>query len=276
MRTAAAMEAPENSNAGNGDGYMKKPGYYIAVMCLCITMTAGCGKGENRYTYRDAGIEALNAGDYETAIVSFDKAIEASNGMVGEFDFDVLKYRAEAEYRTADYKAAADTYGVLIAVDGERPEYLNLRCAARAQTGDWAGALEDYNRAKELDTEKTAPGRIEAMLAAGASLEQRGATAEAMTLYSGAEAEGVESAELFNRMGLCKLGEDDYGEAITYFNRGLSAIDADSVPELLFNQAVAYEYQGDFKKALELMQQYVEKHGFDEEAEREIAFLKTR
>lgn len=255
---------------------MKKPWYFIAVLCLCITMAAGCQKGENRYTYRDAGIEAMNAGDYETAIVSFDKAIEASNGLVGEFDLDVLKYRAEAEYCAADYKAAADTYGVLIQVDGERPEYFNLRCVARSQTGDWTGALDDYNRAKELDTEKKAPGRTEALLAAGAALEQQGAQTEAMVLYSGAEAEGVESADLFNRMGLCKMGENDYGAAVTYFTRGLAAKDADRVPELLFNQAVAYEYQGDFSKALELMQQYVEKHGPDEEAEREIAFLKTR
>lgn len=254
----------------------KRARVFLLTAGLCLGLMTGCGKSENRYTYRDAGIEALNAGDYETAIVSFDKAIEASNGLVGEFDLDVLKYRAEAEYRAVDYKAAADTYGVLIEVDEERPEYLNLRCVARAQTGDWTGAMEDYNRAKELDTEKNAPGRTEALLAAGASLEQQGATAEAMALYSSAEAEGVESAELFNRMGLCKLGEDDYEAAITYFNRGLAAKDADLVPELLFNQAVAYEYQGDFIKALELMQQYVEKHGSDEEAEREIAFLKTR
>ena len=91
---------------------------------VCMSLTVGCGKSENKYTYRDAGIEALNAGDYESAIASFDEAINASNALVGAFDIDVLKYRAEAEYRAADYQAASDTYGILIQVDKERPEYL--------------------------------------------------------------------------------------------------------------------------------------------------------
>ena len=53
-----------------------------------------------------------------------------------------LKYRAEAEYRAADYQAASDTYGILIQVDKERPEYLNMRCVSKAQTGDLSGALD--------------------------------------------------------------------------------------------------------------------------------------
>ncbi len=122
---------------------------------VCMSLTVGCGKSENKYTYRDAGIEALNAGDYESAIASFDEAINASNALVGAFDIDVLKYRAEAEYCAADYQAASDTYGILIQVDKERPEYLNMRCVSKAQTGDLSGALDDYKRAAELDTEKT-------------------------------------------------------------------------------------------------------------------------
>ncbi len=31
-----------------------------------------------------------------------------------------------------------------------------------------------------------------------------------MTLYESAQAEGIENAELYNRMGLCKFGEKDY------------------------------------------------------------------
>ena len=191
-------------------------------------------------------------------------------------DIDVLKYRAEAEYRAADYQAASDTYGILIQVDQERPEYLNMRCVSRAQNGDLNGALEDYKRASELDTEKNAPGRAEALLAAGAALENQGAAAEAMALYESAKAEGIESAELYNRMGLCKFGEKDYETAITCFAQGLLKPDAASVPDLIYNQAVAYEYKGDFDKARELMEQYVAGNSSDEEAARELEFLKSR
>ena len=97
-----------------------------------------------------------------------------------------------------------------------------------------------------------------------------------MTLYESAQAEGIENAELYNRMGLCKFGEKDYETAITYFAQGLLKPDAASVPDLIYNQAVAYEYKGDFDKARELMEQYVAGNGSDEEAARELEFLKTR
>lgn len=254
----------------------KKINRLLLAAGLAILMATGCRDGENRYTYRDAGIEALNAGNYESAITSFDQAIEASNVFVGTFDIDVLKYRAEAEYRAADYQAAADTYGVLIQVDQELPEYLNMRCVAKAQAGDLTGALEDYKRSAQLDTEKKALGRNQALLAAGAALEGQGASEEAMVLYEGALAEGMDSAELYNRMGLCKFSEKDYETATNYYTKGLAAQDAAAVPELLFNQAVVYEYQGEFVKARELMEQYVTAAGSDEEAERELEFLKTR
>ena len=48
------------------------------------------------------------------------------------------------------------------------------------------------------------------------------------------------------------------------------------VPDLIYNQAVAYEYKGDFDKARELMEQYVAGNSSDEEAARELEFLKSR
>lgn len=255
---------------------MRKIGYAAAVAYLCMAMLAGCSSGENRYTYREAGIGALNSGDYETAIASFDQAIEASKGLVGAFDIDVLRYRAEAEYLIRDYQAAADTYGILLEVDKELPEYYNLRCAARAGAGDYPGAVSDFNRSGELDPEGKAPGRAQALLAAGAALEGQGSSEEAMVLYEQAEAAGIESAELYNRMGLNRMTEEDYDGAVAYFSKGLSAADSGNVPELLYNQAAAYEQKGDFSKALELLTQYVEGGGQDEKALREIEFLKTR
>ncbi|MEY8353683.1 tetratricopeptide repeat protein [Lachnospiraceae bacterium 54-53] len=256
----------------------RKTGYGAAVtgLVLVLAMMPGCGKKENKYSYRDAGIEALNAGNYDGALEAFDKAIHSSGGLVGKFHVDVLKYRAEAEYLSEDYQAAADTYDILIQVDGERAEYLNMRSVSRAGAGDLTGALEDYKKSAQLDTKKQAPGRLKALLAAGAALEKEGTADQAMALYEAALAEGEQSAELYNRMGLCKMAEEAWDEAIGYFSRGLSEPDSSEVPELLFNQAVAQEHKGDFKTALDLMQQYVSAHGSDEEAEREITFLKTR
>jgi tetratricopeptide (TPR) repeat protein len=255
---------------------MRKTAYAIAVLGLVLAMAAGCGKKEDQYSYRDAGIEALNAGNYDSAIEAFDQAINSSGGLVGKFDLDVLKYRAEAEYLSGDYQAALNTYDILIKVDKERAEYLNMRSVSKAGAGDLAGAAQDYRRSTELDTEKKAPGRLNALLAAGAAMEKEGKPDDARALYETAVSEGEQSAGLFNRMGLCKMAKEDWDGAIADFTNGLSAPDGSQVPELLFNQAVAEEHTGDFKTALDLMQQYISAHGSDEEAEREITFLKTR
>ena len=138
------------------------------------------------------------------------------------------------------------------------------------------GSIEDYKRSTQLDTEKKAPGRLNALLAAGEAMEKEGSASDAMNLYEEAVKEGEQSAQLYNRMGLCRMAEKDWDGAAEYFKNGLSLPDSSLVPELLFNQAVAEEHKGEFKTALDLMQQYVSVHGPDEEADREITFLKTR
>lgn len=255
---------------------MKRSGFLILTAVLSMSLLAGCQANRNKYTYRTAGIEALNAGDYEGAIVSFDEAIKASGAIVGSFGSDVLKYRAEAECRAGDYKAAADTYGVLMEVDKERPEYFNLRCVARANSGDFSGAVSDYNESLKLDKKKNGPGREEALLAAGAALEGRGNDAGAMALYESGEAEEIKRADLYNRMGMCMLRAKDYASASSFFSKGLTMPDAAAVPELLYNQAVALEFQGDFSEARTLMEQYVKENAADEKALRELEFLKSR
>ena len=256
----------------------RKTGYgtLLIVLTLILTMSAGCGKKENRYTYRDDGIKALSEGNYKDAIQSFDQAIDTKKGLVGKFDMDVLKYRAEAEYLSGDYQAAVGSYDILIKVDGEKPEYYNMRSASKAGAGDDDGAIADYNKSNELDPDGKAPGRMNALLAAGAAMEKAGSASDAMTLYESAAAGGEAGPMIYNRMGLCKMAQKDWDGALESFQKGLSAPEANGVPELMFNIAVVYERKGEFKKALDTMEQYVSAHGPDEEAQREITFLESR
>ena len=46
--------------------------------------------------------------------------------------------------------------------------------------------------------------------------------------------------------------------------------------QLKFNEAVCYEYLGEFSKALELFRAYAATYGSDERVAHEIAFLETR
>ena len=97
----------------------EKVSLFLAAAVLSLGILSGCGaESKEAKEARMTGIEQLNAGNYQDAIDSFGKALDESDGIVNSFELDVLKYRGEAEYKLADYKAAAQTYGILAEVDG--------------------------------------------------------------------------------------------------------------------------------------------------------------
>ena len=109
---------------------------FLAAAVLSLGILSGCGaESKEAKEARMTGIEQLNAGNYQDAIDSFGKALDESDGIVNSFELDVLKYRGEAEYKLADYKAAAQTYGILAEVDGGKAEYLYYKAASEAAAG---------------------------------------------------------------------------------------------------------------------------------------------
>lgn len=255
---------------------MKKTIRLACLVLMAGALAAGCGgKGSSRNEYRMEGIQKLESGDYAGAVESFDRAVEKSKGTVGKFELDVLKYRAEAEYRLEDYAAAAHTYDVLLQVDDKRAEYRYMRCMANARAGNVESALADYTEQTAADKESSELSSA-ALLVLGTALEEQGENDKAVTLYQQAVDQGQANAELYNRMGVCKLKEKSYDEALQYFDQGIQTGDETVLPTLRFNRAVTYEYQGDFQRALTELEAYVSEYGSNEEAAREIAFLKTR
>lgn len=124
---------------------------------------------------------------------------------------------------------------------------------------------------------------------------------KAMSLYQDALKEGIKHGQVYNQMGLCQMAEKDYRGALDSFDQGYetfvtghslgsgaepaqawAALAGDAqadralLKELVYNRAVAYEYLSEYKKALELFEDYVSVFGSNEDAEHEIAFLKTR
>ncbi len=253
---------------------MGKIGKLTGTLLLAAVLMTGCQGSSEKYTFRENGIEQLNAGNYNEAIQSFEQALEHSDGLVGTFELDVLKYRAEAEYRAGDHEAAAHTYGILMQVDEERPEYLNMRCMLLIQAGQLDEALADYQKSYELN-----PGNgvtEAALLSLGDALTEADRFEEAMALYQQASGDGLHSSELYNRMGLCEMEAGNYDQALQHFDQGIQAGDEEVLPKLYFNQAAVYEQKLDFARALELFEQYAATYGSTPEVEKEIAFLKTR
>ena len=83
-------------------------------------------------------------------------------------------------------------------------------------------------------------------------------------------------SESLCRAGAFLLKERRYAEAITYLEQGLACDGAAEKQELMRNLVIAYEYNGNFDKAWELVQNYVTLYPNDEEAQTEYIFLKNR
>lgn len=247
----------------------------VAIMALCLM---GCGESKTAKEARLLGIAQMNEANYAEAIVSFDKALEEADGIVNNFELDILKYRGEAEYNLKDYAAAAHTYEILSDVDKGQPEYLYYKAAASALAGDIDAAVADYNLAAEMNTEKDqkAAGDSAALSAIGKAYVDSGEYEKAMSFYQSAVDAGNAAAGDFNQMGLCMLQAEKYDEAIAYFDKGIALNDENMTKELTYNKGAAYEYKTDFLKALEIFKAYAAAYGSTPELEKEIAFLESR
>ncbi len=248
---------------------------YLCVLLIALSL-AGCQNQEKeRQELRLQGIGQLDAGDYEGAVASFEEALsKTTSGIVGEFELDILKYRAEAEYGAGDFQAAAYTYEILMQVDEERQEYRNRACFLWTMAGEADKARELYEKMyqAEPDSQETA----ETLLILGQLLTDLDRFDEAMKLYEQAVNGGIKNGEIYNRLGLCQLEQDDYDMALHYFELGVQTGDMSAMENLLRNQAAVYEKKLDFAKALSVLEQYTAAYGATPEIQKEIEFLRSR
>ena len=85
------------------------------------------------------------------------------------------------------------------------------------------------------------------------------------------------SAELLDLLGSILMKQEKYSEAAEVYERAVNAAkEKGDLQVTLYNRIVAYEYAGDFEKARELLTDYLQQYSGDEDAKRELRFLKTR
>lgn len=248
------------------------------IAAIAFAGLTGCQDSKAAKEARLTGIAQMNEGKYSEAIVSFDTALKEADGVVNNFELDILKYRGEAEYALADYAAAVHTYDILMDVDGKTPEYSYCRAAAKALSGDLESALADYAEASAADEvmNRNVYGSTLAISAIGSAYAGSGDYENAMQFFEAAEKKGMADAGIYNQMGLCMVQAEKYDASIEYFEKGLETGDEKQTQELMYNRAAAYEKKGDFAKARELFNEYKLAYGSTPELDRELAFLESR
>ncbi len=167
--------------------------------------------------------------------------------------------------------------------DSEGDEYLHRAMESGNKLSDYQLGvfnfyLGNYTDARNyLETAKEGKKQDENLIMyLGRTYEALGDIGYAITLYEGYIADGgADSAGAYLRIGLAKMGQQDYAGAIEAFDAGLE-MGGSSMQSLMYNKVIAYEMQYDFAEAKSLMAEYVAKYPGDEKAARENIFLSTR
>ncbi len=254
----------------------RNPAVILVTILLSATLLTACGGvTEEMLAARESAIAKMEQGDYEEAVAVFNGLVEEAK-KVTEFELDILKYRAEAEFLLKDYAAAVHTYRTLIEVDKALPEYYYFASIAMAKDGQMEEALSLLLSGKELDKKLEAAGFFEATMALAEGYEANGMVEEAEAVYQGLIDGGYGSTEIYNRLMVMAMNNGDYEEALKIAAKGMILTDDLALQELKFNEAVCYEYLADFAKALELFRAYETEYGSDDRVAHEIAFLETR
>ncbi len=220
-------------------------------------------KDKERDAYFMRGTTLLKMDSYEQAKKDFDKAIELD---------------------PSNYDQVVEIYKVLEEAGYQEPGVAYLEKALKSESKDLSNYdkgrmyfyLEDFESARNYLEQARDAGDAQAAYYLGKTWENLGEYNYAASVYLSYLQEQGESAVIYNQLALCDLQLEDYEGALSALESGLELNDPELKQTMLFNQAVVYERQGNFKQAASLMQKYVKDYPDDEAAVREYEFLKSR
>ncbi len=205
----------------------------------------------------------LQRGLYEPAKADFDKVVSLNPN---NYDRLIAIYEALEHY---GYKESGQ-------------EYLK---AAMEKAGDKMDSydsgrmyyyLGEYQQACVALEKARAKGDAESYLYLGKAYEATGDYNYAVSVYNAWLTKDTSSAEIYNQLGLCEMAMGSYKRALDAFQAGMQIEGNSLMQTLAFNEIVAYEYLGDYKRAAVLMENYLKSYPDDELAKREQEFLSTR
>ena len=243
-----------------GYAYEMSGQYEEAVDTYSALITLRPKESENYYR---RAICYLELSKIEEASADF----ETVTSMVDD-DYD-LHIRIYFSILNAGFEEEADSYLTALLDDADRK-------ISDYDRGRMEYYLKDYSEARVYLEKAKDYSKPDTILMLGKTYEAIEDYKYAASLYAEyLDTEGND-ASIYNQLGMCRLKIEDYEGAASAFELGLKLEDAECEKELLFNDAVAYEYMHDYETAFQKFTEYLEKYPKDENALHEYDFLYTR
>ena len=203
-------------------------------------------------------------GDLEAAKADFSTAVKQQNN-----DYGLYIHIYENLHSVGEEEEAKGYLNKALSIKGDEVTNHEYRGQIYYMLGEYDNALTELNAALEA-------GSTYANLYLAKIHDDMGDATKAEEHLKTYIASVPADAVALNELGEIMLGREMYAEAVSYFEQGLACEVIPNRGALMHNLIVAYEYNGNFDKAWELVQEYVTLFPEDEEAQREYIFLKNR
>ena len=258
------------------DGWVEEVDYDINLyLAAALTKAGDYPEAEEVY---DA-ILAMRPENEEALFLRGNVRLRQGNYKNGKADFDeVVRLDGENFDRLIEMYEILETYGYKDAGQGYLTDALQIyeNKMSKYDKGRMYFYMGDYQKAYlALEEAKDQKG-VEAYLYLGKAYEATGDYNYASSVYNSYLAKNKADARIYNQLGICEMQKEQYAKALDAFQKGLEAGDKSVQQSLQFNEIVAYEHMGEYKKAAVVMQAYLQTYPDDEIAKREYDFLATR
>jgi len=141
---AGCKKGKELSNYEQGIENLKEEKFSEALSNFKAAETT---EKDLRLVYRGEGMSYLGLGQYEDSLGAFKLALEQSNGLVKNIDYDINFYMAVAEYKSGRLEEAIDTYTSILAVNKNNADAYYLRGKVKLDMDRLDEAREDFDQA---------------------------------------------------------------------------------------------------------------------------------
>ncbi|MBO5071244.1 MAG: hypothetical protein J6C37_12975 [Roseburia sp.] len=141
---------------GQQRGQKQNIRHILVAAVILAAVLSGCGDAglEDELAYRQIGIESMETGDYEGAIVAFNAALSQRIGKITETELDICYYKAAAQYASGDHEAALATYDALLDYKEENANAHYLRGCLLLQMEEQERALKDFSDAVKYNEDE--------------------------------------------------------------------------------------------------------------------------
>jgi len=252
----------------------------LAIILVCASLLTGCG--DEKTSYVENGMAALEQLDYETAqenftlaldngederlilrgqgmlylaslqydeaINAFTEALKLSDGVPSDLDYDINYYLASAYYRSGRLDEAVSVYDAILNLKSNETNAYYLRGVVTLEQGNFDSALSDFKRAMDLK-----PNDFDLVLDIYQIMATQGYKEAGRDMLSSCIASNSNMSDY--DMGRFEYYLTNYEEAKTYLERAGEGDDA----LITLYLGRTYEALGDYNYAISLYNTYLDK-----------------